>query len=175
MALLFANRSAAARGGGPIAVPHHHPLSRRQFLGAAGATAAAATLVGTGAIAPVPARAAGGVPTFPVQPPPSPIGASVPTVGPDDPPLDPPFDIIHWLLPGPEDAATPILGLPGFGLDVDPSLVGDYRGFTAYSVIVGNATGSDGVTYDVEFDVRVMDGTYQAADGSRHNGTFAFF
>lgn len=51
----------------------------------------------------------------------------------------------------------------------------DYRGFTAYSVMAGEALGSDGATYDVEFDVRVMDGAYVAEDGSRNHGTFAFF
>lgn len=174
----FASRSTLFTGmkGGPVAVPVCPAMSRRQFLGAAGATAAAATMVGTGAFGVMPARAVEhGSPFFSGRPAPSPIAATVPTVGPDDPPLDPPFDFIHWLLPGPPDATTPVLGLPGFGLDVDPSLMGDYQGFTAYSVIAGQADGSDGVSYDVELDVRVMDGNYVAADGSRQRGTFAFF
>ena len=52
--------------------------------------------------------------------------------------------------------------------------MGDYRGFTTYAVISGEAAGSDGNTYDVEFDVRVMHGTYQTPDGAQHDSTFAF-
>lgn len=160
---------------GVVALPHFHSLSRRQFLGAAGATAATAALVGTGAVGlATPARAAenGGASAFPMLPSPKPIPIAIPS---DDPPPPAPFDMIHWLLPGPEGSATPLIGIPGFGLDVEPSLMTDYRGFTTLAVIDGKATGSDDVTYDVEFDVRVMDGTYIAEDGSRNQGTFAFF
>lgn len=151
-------------------------LSRRQFLGAAGATAAVATLAGTGTIAlSGPAHATQPATQIPMGALPKPIAATVPTVPPDVPPLDAPFDVIHWLLPGPPDAATTFNGLPGFGLDVDPSTLTDFSGFTAYSVIEGSGRGSDGKTYDVELDVRVMDGTYIAEDGSRHHGTFGFF
>jgi len=168
-------RSGAKNG--VVALPHFHSLSRRQFLGAAGATAATAALVGTGTVAlATPARAAGNAgPAFPMLPLPKPIPITVPTVGPDDPVPPAPFDFIHWLLPGPEGSAAPFIGIPGFGLDVEPSLMTDFRGFTTLAVIDGQATGSDGATYDVEFDVRVMDGTYVAEDGSRNHGTFAFF
>lgn len=100
------------------------------------------------------------------QPAPSPIpgGGDAPPVG-----------FIHWFLPGPEDAVTPFFGLPGGGLDVEPSLITDYKGFTAFAVLAGQAKGSDGMTYNVEFDLRIMKGRYRAADGSRHHGTFGFF
>lgn len=75
----------------------------------------------------------------------------------------------------PTDAATPFNKLPGFGLDVEPSTLTNFKGFTAYSVISGQAKGSDGKTYNVEFDVRVMEGEYIAEDGSRNRGTFGFF
>jgi len=88
---------------------------------------------------------------------------------------DAPFDFIHWLLPGPEGKPTQILELPAFGLDVDPSLMTDYRGFTTYAVLAGSARGSDGKPYDVELDVRVMDGMYVGEDGKTHEGTFGFF
>jgi hypothetical protein len=109
-----------------------------------------------------------------VKPIPSPIDAVIPSGIPGLPPGSP-LENIHWLLPGPVGSATPVIGLPGFGLDVDPSTVGDYKGFTAYAVVAGEAKGSDGNTYACEFDVRVMDGIYKAEDGSIHRGTYGFF
>lgn len=90
--------------------------------------------------------------------------------------LDPadPASIIHWLLPGPVGAATQVVGLPAMGLDVDPSTVGNFNGAQAYAVVAGTARGSDGVTYDCEFDVRVMEGNYVAADGVERRAAFAF-
>ena len=79
------------------------------------------------------------------------------------------------LVPGPEGTFTPIIGIPGLGLDVEPSLITDFMGFTAFAVIAGQAEGSDGKTYNVESDLRVMEGEYVAEDGSHHQGTFAFF
>ncbi len=143
----------------------HAPMSRRTFLGASAAVAAAAG-VGIGA---APARAQSGL-GHPANPAPSPIAATVPS-GVTEPAF---LENIHWLLPGPIGATTPFIGLPGFGLDVDPSTMGDYRGFTAYAVVSGEAEGSDGNTYDVEFDVRVMRGTYETATGARFDSTFAF-
>lgn len=78
-------------------------------------------------------------------------------------------------LPGPEDAVTPFFGARGMGLDVDPSTITNFAGFTAFAVLAGHAEGSDGKTYNVESDLRVMEGEYVAEDGSRHQGTFAFF
>jgi hypothetical protein len=72
---------------------------------------------------------------------------------------------IHWFLPGPQ----------GMGLDVEPSLITNYTGFTAFTLLDGQAQGSDGETYDVHSDLRVMQGEYVAEDGSRQQGTFAFF
>ena len=86
-----------------------------------------------------------------------------------------PFRFIHWLLPGPIGSQTQILNLPGFGLDVDPSTIGDFKGFTAYAVVAGKATDLDGKEYDVELDVRGMKGHFIGQDGKRHYGTFAFF
>ena len=72
---------------------------------------------------------------------------------------------IHWFLPGPQ----------GLGLDVEPSLITNYTGFTAFTLLAGQAEGSDGNTYDVRSDLRVMQGEYVVEDGSHHQGTFAFF
>ena len=81
----------------------------------------------------------------------------------------------HWLLPGPVGSTTQVLQLPGFGLDVDPSLITDYHGFTAYGVLAGSARDTTGAEYDVELDLRVMQGEYAAEDGTTHYGTFGFF
>ena len=153
------------------AIPHVH-VSRRRFLGGLGAAAAAGTAVSLAGPAPAQAAAAmsnDSKKVFPNSSAPRPIEPTVEAGGPA------PFDFIHWLLPGPPGATTQILELPAFGLDVDPSLMTDYKGFTAYAVISGNAHGSDGNHYDVELDVRVMDGTYVGEDGNTHKGTFGFF
>jgi hypothetical protein len=85
------------------------------------------------------------------------------------------FEGPHAFLPGPEGSTTPFSGLPGMGLDVEPSTMTNFNGFTAFTVLAGQAEGSDGKTYNVESDLRVMAGEYVAEDGSRHQGTFAFF
>jgi hypothetical protein len=50
-----------------------------------------------------------------------------------------------------------------------------FSGSPAFAVLSGQAEGSDGKTYNVEFDLRVMEGEYIAEDGSHQQGTFAFF
>lgn len=87
---------------------------------------------------------------------------------------DPNVGFIHWWLPGPEDKATPTLGIPGFGLDVDPSTITDFKGVSACAVVAGHARGTDGVLYDCEFDVRAMKGRYVGEDGVERYGAFAF-
>jgi hypothetical protein len=82
---------------------------------------------------------------------------------------------IHAFVPGPEGSATPFAGIPGMGLDVEPSTLTDFQGFAAFAVLAGRATGSDGKSYNVECDVRVMEGEYVAEDGSHQRGTFRFF
>lgn len=147
-------------------------MDRRRLLTSAGAAAlvGSAGVIGTAS----PAAAHGrhghhGHATREALPAPTPIPGGT-EVG-----LPPPLDFIHFFLPGPTDATTPILGLPGEGLDVEPSTITDFRGRTAFAVLSGRARGDDGQTYDVEFDVRVMEGIYVAEDGSRHRGAFGFF
>ncbi len=142
-------------------------LSRRRFLTGVGAAVAAGSLAPAAFARPAHASAHGAA--LLGGPLPKPIAATVPSGVPVAP-----FDIIHWLLPGPEGSATPLLGLPGFGLDVDPSTVTDFHGFTAYAVVAGGGVGSDGNAYDVEFDIRVMSGEFVAEDGGTHEGTFGF-
>lgn len=147
-------------------------LSRRRLLTGAGAAAVA------GALGASPAEAHGrsghhhkGGDARPrrILPLPKPIPGGT-AVG-----LPAPLDFVHIFLPGPTDATTPFLGLPGEGLDVEPSTITDFRGRTAFAVLSGRARGNDGKNYNVEFDVRVIEGRYVAADGSRNYGAFGFF
>lgn len=133
-------------------------------LGAAGtATAVAAGGLLTASQADASSRALTALPI------PKPIGSAVPSNLP--PPLPPE---IHFALPGPLGATTPVIGLQAMGLDIDPSTIGDFDGFTAFAVLAGEARASDGELYPCEFDVRVMKGAYIAEDGSRQRAEFAF-
>jgi hypothetical protein len=82
--------------------------------------------------------------------------------------------LIHVFVPGPEDVTLPFSGLQLMGLDVEPSVITDYRGFTALAYVAGTATGSDGQQYNLEADMRAMEGSYVAEDGTRRRGLFAF-
>lgn len=149
----------------------HVHMNRRTFLTGLGAAA----VVGSATTIGLPARAqAMGAGPFPKMSAPKPIPF---LVGPTGAPA--PFDFIHWTLPGPEGAVTPINQLPAFGgvadpIDSDPSVMTDFDGFTAYSVVVGEAESSEG-PLDVELDIRVFDGKYIGEDGKQHRGTFGFF
>jgi hypothetical protein len=78
--------------------------------------------------------------------------------------------LIHVFVPGPDDVTLPFSGLQLQGLDVEPSVITDYRGFTALAYVAG----SDGRQYNLEADMRAMEGTYVAEDGSWQRGLFAF-
>ena len=80
--------------------------------------------------------------------------------------------LIHLFLPG-DGVTLPFSQTPTFGLDVEPTTITDFRGFTAQAYVIGSAKGSDGQTYDMEVDLRVSKGQYVAADGSRNEGAFA--
>lgn len=76
---------------------------------------------------------------------------------------------IHVFAPGPVDQ--------GFqGVDVEPSVITNYRGFSAiaYPGGFGTATDGSGNSYDVVTDMRVFQGEYVSADGTHHRGTFVF-
>jgi hypothetical protein len=77
-------------------------------------------------------------------------------------------------VPGPPEITLPFTGVQLQGLDVDPSVITDYSGFSAVAFHVGTATGNDGKRFNLETDIRVMDGGYVAADGSRRRGVFGF-
>jgi hypothetical protein len=103
-----------------------------------------------------------------VLPLPEPIPGGLP-VG-----LPPPYDFIHTFLPGPTDITLPFSKFQLMGLDVEPSVITDYKGATANAYVIGTATGSDGVEYGLEADIRAYEGKYVAADESTNRGTFAF-
>lgn len=145
-------------------IPHAH-MNRRAFFTRAGAAA----VVGSAATLGVAGRAEAGARIFPQKSAPNPIPfLAGPTGAPD------PFNFIHWTLPGPLGATTQINELEAFGLDIDPSVMTDYEGFTTYAVLGGTARSSEGEDFDCELDVRVMDGVYIGEDGQKHYGTFGF-
>jgi hypothetical protein len=98
--------------------------------------------------------------------PPKPIPGGI-----DVSPLIP--SLIHIFVPGPETITLPFTRFTLQGLDVEPSTITDFQGVTAQAYHVGTATGSDGITYNLETDVRIYKGDYIAEDGSRCQGTFA--
>jgi hypothetical protein len=84
-----------------------------------------------------------------------------------------PYDFIHVFPPGPETIKLPFTGGMLQGLDVEPSTLTDFQGVSAVAFHVGEAKGSDGHTYNLETDIRVMDGKYVAVDGTTRHGSFA--
>jgi hypothetical protein len=140
----------------------HPKISRRQLFKYGAFTGAAATV---GPVLPAPAAGAHthGLPRVLPAPKPIPGGNQIPG-GP----------LIHVFAPGPPEVTLPFTGLTLQGLDVEPSVITDYRGVTALAYHAGSATGSDGRRYNLETDMRAMEGTYIATDGTRQRGLFAF-
>jgi TAT (twin-arginine translocation) pathway-exported protein len=146
-------------GAEPTTPQSQHTISRRNLFKYGGAAGAAAAV--TPALAS--AAHAGGLPRVLPAPKPIPGGNQIPG-GP----------LLHAFLPGPPEVTLPFTGAQLQGLDVEPSLITDYRGFTALAYLAGTATGSDGNQYNLEADMRAMEGAYVAEDGTRQRGLFAF-
>ena len=139
-------------------------VDRRRFiLGAAGAVAAVGAA--TSLVWPEPAGAHQGPLPAPKA---IPGGTDLSGFG-----LVPPYDFIHTFAPGPAGLTLPFTGVVLEGLDVEPSTITDFKGATALAFHVGKARGSDGTKYNLETDIRVMEGDYVAVDGTRNEGTFA--
>ena len=85
----------------------------------------------------------------------------------------PPYDFIHTFGPGEAGIVLPFTGVALQGLNVEPGTITDFDGATAVAYHVGEAKGSDGNTYNLETDFRVMDGRYVAVDGTTRRGSFA--
>jgi hypothetical protein len=143
-------------------------FGRRRLLAGAGPAAVVSAVGAVGLASPESASELQSArPTLLPLPVPSPLPGGIDA--------SPPVGFIHGFVPGPEGSSTPFAGLPGMGLDVEPSTFTNFKGFTAFAVLSGQATGSDGKIYNVEFDVRAMEGEYVAEDGSHRRGTFGFF
>ncbi len=137
------------------------PVDRRGFvLGTAGALALAgvagpltrpASAQSRGTVVPLPEPIAGGLP----------LG------------LPPPYDLIHLFLPGPTTTTLPFSGLQLQGLEVEPTTITDFDGMTAMAYLTGTVEDSDGRKRGLEADLRVSEGEYISADGSRERGAFA--
>jgi hypothetical protein len=147
-------------GAGPTAQPLERTISRRSLFKYGAATGAVAAVA---AATPAASAHAHGLPRVLPAPKPIPGGNQIPG-GP----------LLHVFLPGPEDVTLPFTGSQLQGLDVEPSVITDYRGFTALAYVAGTATGSDGRQYNLEADMRAMEGAYVAEDGTRQRGLFAF-
>ena len=87
--------------------------------------------------------------------------------------LKPPYDFIHQFSPGPKGVVLPFTKVPLQGLNFEPSTITDFKGATALAYHVGKAKGSDGKTYNLETDIRVMEGRYVSVEGTTRRGTFA--
>jgi len=85
----------------------------------------------------------------------------------------PPYDFIHTFAAGPAGLELPFTHVVLEGLDVEPGTITDFKGATAIAYHVGKARGSDGRKYDLETDIRAMEGEYVAVDGTRNQGSFA--
>jgi hypothetical protein len=137
-------------------------ISRRQLF-TYGASAGAAATVGPLLPAMTGVAHAHGLPRVLPAPKPIPGGIQIPG-GP----------LIHVFAPGPPEVTLPFTGVQLMGLDVETSVITDFKGVTAVAFHVGTATGSDGKRYNLETDMRAMEGTYVATDGSRRRGLFGF-
>jgi hypothetical protein len=98
-----------------------------------------------------------------VPPKPLPGGIQLPTPGPQ----------IHVWQPGDPSVTLPFSHSTLMGFDVEPGTITDRRGFSAVAYHAGTAIGSDGVTYNLETDIRAFQGTYVASDGIQRFGKFA--
>jgi hypothetical protein len=85
-----------------------------------------------------------------------------------------PGQVIHVWAPGPTDVTLPFTGATLQGLDVEPTTIRDFKGFSAVAFHTGTATGEDGTRYDLETDMRAFQGVYVDGTGTRRFGTFAF-
>jgi hypothetical protein len=149
--------------GKPMRVLPSGTISRGTFIrGMAGSVALAAM----GApFETIQAAATDGGDVSPVLPAPRPIPGGL-SLGPGGP-----FINVHE--PGTAGKTLPYTQAGLEGLDVEPITITDFKGVIAQAYHVGSATGSDGMTYNLETDIRVYQGEYIADGGSHHRGTFA--
>jgi hypothetical protein len=135
-------------------------FTRRAVVrGAAGAAA------GLASAAAVPRTAVAGGDRHRVPVPPEPIPGGI-ELGPGQ--------VIHVWGPGPPEITLPFSGGTLQGLDVEPTTIKDFKGFSAVAFHVGSAVAGDGTRLDFETDVRAFQGVYVDSTGTRRFGTFVF-
>jgi hypothetical protein len=88
--------------------------------------------------------------------------ASVPIPGGD---VIPPVGFLHAFFPGPASIGND-------GIDIEPSTITNFRGFTGVAMLGGTATDGKGNSFTLMSDIRVYQGEYVSADGRHHRGTF---
>jgi hypothetical protein len=88
--------------------------------------------------------------------------APVPIPGGD---VVPPVGMIHFFFPGPTSIGND-------GIDIEPSSITNFKGFTGVAMLAGTATDANGKSFTLMSDIRVFQGEYVSADGKHHHGTF---
>ena len=77
-------------------------------------------------------------------------------------------------IPGGISLSTHIF-VPGpTALDVEPSSITDFTGFSALAYVSGTATDGSGNSFRLSTDMRVFQGRYVGQDGVTRTATFAF-
>ena len=84
-----------------------------------------------------------------------------------------PGQVIHVFAPGDSEITLPFTGVTLQGFDVEPGTITDFRGSSAVAFHVGTARGHDGTMYNLETDMRALEGEY-VVDGETYRGSFAF-
>ena len=77
----------------------------------------------------------------------------------------PPLGLIHIFFPGPTSIGND-------GIDIEPSTITNFQGFTGVAMLAGTATDGNGNSFKLLSDIRVFQGEYVSADGRHHHGTF---
>ena len=90
-----------------------------------------------------------------IAPVPIPGGDVVPPLG----------GMIHFFFPGPTSIGND-------GIDIEPSSLTNFKGFTGVAMLAGTATDANGKSFTLMSDIRVFQGEYVSADGKHHHGTF---
>ena len=137
-------------------------LDRRKFVAGAVGGVASACLVGAVGTA-GPAAALSGRGRRGVAPAPQPIPGGLEIGG----------SLIHTFGPGDPAVTLPFTGATLGGFDVEPGTITDFDGSSAVAYHVGTARGSDGIMYNLETDMRALEGNY-IVDGVERYGAFAF-
>ena len=84
-----------------------------------------------------------------------------------------PAGVIHTFAPGDPTVTLPFTGATLQGLDVEPGTITDFRGSSAVAFHVGTARGHDGTEFNLETDMRALEGEF-VVEGVTHRGAFAF-